>query len=53
MLLSSHLQSKFRQALDLEQRSPLPFERHCDAYFGLVGCTSSLPTRLVGWTSHA
>lgn len=37
MLLSSYLQIKFRQALDLEQRSPLPFERHCDAYFGLVG----------------
>ncbi len=37
MLVSSHLQRKFRQALDLEQRSPLPFERHCDAYFGLVG----------------
>jgi len=37
MLLSSFLQSNFRRALDLEQRSPLPFERHCDAYFGLVG----------------
>ncbi|DBA87568.1 TPA: hypothetical protein ACH3X1_004592 [Trebouxia sp. C0004] len=28
--------SGFRRALDLEQRSPLPFERHCDAYFGLA-----------------
>lgn len=30
------MQNKFRRALDLEHRSPLSFERHCDAYFGLV-----------------
>ncbi|KAL0028647.1 hypothetical protein WJX79_007908 [Trebouxia sp. C0005] len=28
--------SRFRRALDLQQRSPLRFERHCDAYFGLA-----------------
>ena len=38
------MQNKFRQALSLEQSSPLPFERHCDAYFGLVGHYLSLLT---------
>ena len=35
------MQTKFQRALDLEQRSPLSFERHCDAYFGLVRHISS------------
>ncbi|KAL3140757.1 hypothetical protein ABBQ32_005308 [Trebouxia sp. C0010 RCD-2024] len=31
-----HAANRFQRALDLEQRAPLAFERHCDAYFGLA-----------------